>query len=45
MKEIKIALCQQRFSVGNLEENYNKILKIREAQSLNDLLIGQIDIF
>ena len=30
MKEIKIALCQQRFSVGNLEENYNKILKIRK---------------
>ena len=24
---------------------HNKILKIREAQSLNDLLIGQIDIF
>ena len=30
MKEIKIALCQQRFSVGNLERNYNKILKIRK---------------
>ena len=30
MKEIKIALCQQRFSVGNLEKNYNKILKIRK---------------
>ena len=31
MREIKIALCQKSFAVGNLENNYKKILKERNA--------------